>query len=224
MKGKEKCRILKEIRRSIAEENGIEFITSECKHKGDCKGTCPKCESEVRYLERELEKKQRLGKTIAIAGIAAGLVLSSVGCADEPVVDELGGDIAIEDVTDGIIVEPDEPLMGEPEIDAPDVPYIDENGNEAILPEGEIIAGELPEYFFAEKPEDYDEYPTNFIDSCLAGKNISEIREVWGEEDMSQVQGDRGIIAYFTNVQDIVIQYEVETGDVINVTTIENYE
>ena len=59
MKGKKRCKILKEIRRQIAENNDIEFITSECKHQGDCLGTCPKCEAELRYLERELEKRQR---------------------------------------------------------------------------------------------------------------------------------------------------------------------
>lgn len=49
--GKQKCRILKEIRRQIAEANDIELITSECKYRGDCLGTCPKCEAEVHYLD-----------------------------------------------------------------------------------------------------------------------------------------------------------------------------
>ena len=66
-KGKQTCKILKEIRKQIAAENDIEFITSECTHKGDCKGTCPKCEAEVRYLERELDKRQRMGKGAVFA-------------------------------------------------------------------------------------------------------------------------------------------------------------
>lgn len=41
MKGKDRCKILKEIRREIAEKNDIEFVTSECKHKGDGLGTRP---------------------------------------------------------------------------------------------------------------------------------------------------------------------------------------
>ena len=95
MNGKNKCKILKEIRRQIAEQNDIEYVTSECQHKGDCKGTCPKCEAEVRYLEKELEKRQRLGRTVAVVGIAAALAVSTVGCDDmpkEPIVDELQGD------------------------------------------------------------------------------------------------------------------------------------
>lgn len=81
MNGKSKCKILKDIRRQIAQDNDIEFITSECKFQGDCSGTCPKCESEVRYLEQELEKRQKAGKAIAVAGIAAALVIGSSGCA-----------------------------------------------------------------------------------------------------------------------------------------------
>jgi hypothetical protein len=81
MKGKNRCRILKDIRRRIAEENGIEYVTSECKYKGDCLGTCPKCESEVRYLERELEKRRSLGYKVTVAGLAAGITLASTGCS-----------------------------------------------------------------------------------------------------------------------------------------------
>ena len=69
-KGKRTCKILKEIRAQIAAENDIAFVTSECKHQGDCAGTCPKCEAEVRYLEKELEKRIRLGKAVTVAGLS----------------------------------------------------------------------------------------------------------------------------------------------------------
>ena len=83
MKGKQRCRILKQIRKDIADANGIDYVISECPHKGDCAGTCPKCESEVAYLERELEKRRQTGKKVAIAGIAAAAVISSAGCLKE---------------------------------------------------------------------------------------------------------------------------------------------
>lgn len=73
-RGKQTCRILKEIRRQIAEVNDIEFITSECQYQGDCLGTCPKCEAEVRYLEQQLERKRMAGKAITILGISAGVM------------------------------------------------------------------------------------------------------------------------------------------------------
>ena len=78
-RGKQTCKILKEIRRQIAEANGIEFATSECRYKGDCLGTCPKCEAEVRYLEQQLRARSLAGKAIALAGISAGIMLMS-GC------------------------------------------------------------------------------------------------------------------------------------------------
>ncbi len=76
-RGKQICKILKEIRRQIAEANGIEFATSECRYKGDCLGTCPKCEAEVRYLEQQLRARSLAGKAIALAGISAGMILMS---------------------------------------------------------------------------------------------------------------------------------------------------
>ena len=83
MNGKRKCKMLKEIRKQIAKENDITYITTECKHQGNCKGTCPKCESEVRYLEAELEKRRKAGKTVAVAGIAAAMMLNASACTTE---------------------------------------------------------------------------------------------------------------------------------------------
>lgn len=73
-RGKTTCRILKEIRRQIAETNDIEFVTSECRYQGDCAGTCPKCEAEVRYLEMQLASRRIAGKAVAFAGISAALL------------------------------------------------------------------------------------------------------------------------------------------------------
>lgn len=84
MNGKSKCKILKDIRKKIAQDNEIPYVTSECKYQGDCSGTCPKCEAELRYLENELAKLKACGKAVAVAGIAAALVIGSAGCDSEP--------------------------------------------------------------------------------------------------------------------------------------------
>ena len=81
-KGKRTCKILKEIRRQIAEANDIEYVVEECQYKGDCLGTCPKCEAEVRYLEKQLHQRQLLGKAAMVAGISAGL-LTIGSCENE---------------------------------------------------------------------------------------------------------------------------------------------
>ncbi len=123
MTGKSKCKILKDIRRQIAEKNEIELVIEECKYKGDCLGTCPRCEAEVRYLERELERRRALGKKVAVAGLVATLSVSTTSCnLVDKVIDtstsgifpteqsaELDGDIAIPEtmITMGDILPPE---------------------------------------------------------------------------------------------------------------------
>ena len=131
MKGRSKCRILKQIRQRIADENDIPYVTRECSYQGECRGTCPRCEAELRYLERELEKRRALGKTVAVAAVAAGLSLTLAGCIPKSAGSSPGGETTqtravteappdqiagrIETVPNG--TEPSrEPLEGEPEV------------------------------------------------------------------------------------------------------------
>ena len=94
MKGRDKCELLNEIRQKIADENDIDFVIYECTFEGDCTGTCPKCEAELKYLEEELAKKQARGEKIKLDGI---FTLEPVdvkpGC-DVPIDEPLAGDIA----------------------------------------------------------------------------------------------------------------------------------
>ncbi len=71
--GKNICETLKGIRREIAQANDIDYNPAECHHEGDCAGTCPKCESETRWLERQLRNRQALGKAVTIAGLSVAL-------------------------------------------------------------------------------------------------------------------------------------------------------
>ena len=92
MRGKEVCRTLKEIRAEIARQNGIPWETEECGFKGECRGTCPRCEAEVRQLEEALAKRRR---RVTLRGIAAGFVSALKrrrGADDE--------DAALEDLPD----------------------------------------------------------------------------------------------------------------------------
>lgn len=81
--GKSKCDYLKKIRENIAKHYGIPFQTKECGFEGECKGTCPKCEQEVRYLEMELLKKGVLKKSLTLA-CALPVMASAVGSAEAP--------------------------------------------------------------------------------------------------------------------------------------------
>lgn len=47
---REKCRYLKQIRKDFAKDNGIVLDMDECLYNGRCSGTCPKCETELNYI------------------------------------------------------------------------------------------------------------------------------------------------------------------------------
>ena len=72
MNGKDICEALRNIRRSIASANDIDYTPAVCSHEGDCSGTCPRCENELRYIERQLLRRTAMGKKVAIAGLALG--------------------------------------------------------------------------------------------------------------------------------------------------------
>jgi TonB family protein len=83
-RGKNICHQLKAVRRQIADENGIELHQPECTYEGECRGTCPRCEYELHYLERELSRRQALGKAVTVAGISLGLASCGGGTASSP--------------------------------------------------------------------------------------------------------------------------------------------
>ncbi len=143
MHGRAKCKILKEIRQAIADENDIPYITRECTYKGDCSGTCPKCESELHYLESELEKRRRLGKNVVVSALCSGLILCTTACAESDPFDHA--------------------LAGMPEMDTP--PYDD--GNDTGYEDIELAgaAEEWPEEEYSNEAEsDVPESPSDAYD------------------------------------------------------------
>ena len=134
-KGKSTCKLLKSIRQQIADANGISYQPKECHHKGDCAGTCPACEEEIRYLEHELKARKGNGFGMKVAGIAAGICatvmpmtaaaqgVKSDSTANRPVNTAKKGDVKVVDLSDGcaspvvvrgmvIDAEDKEPLIG----------------------------------------------------------------------------------------------------------------
>ena len=116
MTGKEKCELLKAIRKNIAEMNGIEYYPEQCDHEGNCPGFCPRCDMEASYLMKELRKKEAAGSPIRIdtESLAQFETLTS-----EPI-DEEDDDCIVGDIrTPGIIAPPEDldggimPLQGD---------------------------------------------------------------------------------------------------------------
>ena len=76
-KGKKTCETLKSIRKQIADANDIPYEPVVCTHKGDCLGTCPACESEMRYIETQLNIRKMAGKAVKIVGLATVMTLTA---------------------------------------------------------------------------------------------------------------------------------------------------
>ena len=86
-KGKQICNYLKEVRRRVAEENDIRLEQHECTFKGECSGTCPRCEAEVRHIEAELKRRSQLGKAAMVAGLAVATA-AFVSCTEAQLMGE----------------------------------------------------------------------------------------------------------------------------------------
>ena len=112
-KGRSTCKLLKDIRQQIADANGISYQPKECHYEGDCAGTCPACEEEIRYLERELKARKGNGFGMKVAGIAAGICATVMpmtaaaqgvkpdSTANRPVNTAKKGDVTVVDLSDG---------------------------------------------------------------------------------------------------------------------------
>ena len=151
MNGKTKCKILKEIRARIAQENDIPYVTSQCKHQGACRGTCPKCEQELRELEQQLAKRRSLGKAVTVSALALSLTAGAIGCvppqdgersgteaseqqetatlAGDVAVDPASGEASEDDAVKGFLVESSTEtgsglVVGELETEASDEPVM----------------------------------------------------------------------------------------------------
>lgn len=197
MTGKQKCKILKEIRRQIAQANDIRYVVEECTHKGKCKGTCPRCEWEVRELEKALEKRRLAGKKVALAGISAGMIVSSTtACSPVETIGNainrlLGNELEGEMVLEGDVpytpdtmqplseeTETVEPLMGDP------------------VPESAIdIPGEVVEIKGVIAPPETDDLSETDEEFALAGVPLyeEETTPVWEEpwdDDELFLEGD----------------------------------
>lgn len=78
--GKKVCNSLKQVRKQIADANGIPYEVTDCKHQGDCRGTCPKCEAELRYIENQLSLRRAAGMAVTVVGLSLGVATTFSAC------------------------------------------------------------------------------------------------------------------------------------------------
>ncbi len=79
------CNTLKQIRLDVARANAIDYVPAPCTHKGDCAGTCPACESEVEYLEKEISRRRAIGKAVILAGVGITSLAAMAGTPSKTV-------------------------------------------------------------------------------------------------------------------------------------------
>lgn len=191
-RGKQTCKILKEIRRQIAEANDIEFVTSECRYKGDCFGTCPKCEAEVQYLEQQLRKRQLMGKAVVLAGLSAGMIVFS-GCGGSS--NQADDSYKLQGEPMEVVEEDIEPIGAQDNSKEGEAPLFEDSIivkqgeiEEPLITVGEIIDPENPEkkISYVDTPPSFPGgdaklyeyisqnlvYPANAMDSHIQGRVI----------------------------------------------------
>lgn len=181
-KGRQTCNTLKAIRKQIAEANEIEYEPTECTHEGECAGTCPACEAEVRYIEGELSKRSRMGKKVAVVGIAAGMAsLASCGIgriiqpplAGIPVMptDTTSHNLSL--VADSIPQKEEEMepmLMGKPSVPICTDSMRPLKADETVM---EGVVEEAPSFRGGEKGlQEYIEKNLRYPDECMQGRVV----------------------------------------------------
>ncbi len=92
--GKKKCNILRDIRRDIAKANDIPYHSEDCTFEGDCPGTCPKCDEEIRYLQRMIDERREKGLEVVINRVDPGVLKEKVSGSRKPERPEVAGNIA----------------------------------------------------------------------------------------------------------------------------------
>ena len=102
-RGKWICKTLKEVRMQVAKANDIKYAPTECHHEGDCAGTCPKCEAEVRWLEQQLQLRRQLGKAVAVVGVSVGLAALTACSSKTPTTEFNRDTVSMENQTAGFL-------------------------------------------------------------------------------------------------------------------------
>ena len=201
MNGKNKCKILKEIRRRIAEENDITYVTSECKHQGNCLGTCPKCEAEVRYLEEQLAARKRAGYTVALTGLVLTLTTATASCTPETILQKLNLTSTTESTTtQNMTISSESTTTQDTTISSESTEHIELGGVPALPPEmGEVAWPEF-EILLHYSEAQRNDYITNY--------NRESIRMAWEDYPCSESElRDYFLIDFGNTMYDVEVIY-----------------
>lgn len=189
--GRRICDILKEIRNKVAKEGNIDLHQKECNYKGECSGTCPACEAELKKINESFNHK----KLLSLAGCVT-MMLPLTACTNNTVDSYIMGDIEYrepykaenlekEDLPDDVMSGKIEPKIKVPEDEQGEIPVEEElQGDIAVEPEVcspeylEQTQGVLPpdDYAFSEE-EDFPKGILTLEDLKISEKMKKSMKE-----------------------------------------------
>ena len=184
--GKRTCDVLKEIRKIVSEKENIDLHQTECNFKGNCSGTCPKCEKELTELNKKVDHK----KLVAILSTLT-MATTLTACSFGPVHEDLGGVAEPMDINEKENETPNSKDKSKNKIETPTKEETDFNGilsgdveviNECIEDENEC-----EEYIYSENEEDEDIKDVDELD-------ISDEMKLMLKENMKYKNHLRGVI------------------------------
>ncbi len=166
-KGKSTCETLKSIRKQIADANEIPYEPVVCTHKGDCMGTCPACESEMRYIENQLNIRKMAGKAVKIVGLAT--VMTMAACNSISTTDSYNPKLEVGDEMEGEILD-----RRRIEVEnLPEKPFVPVE--DTVYAEGEDLFDEI---VHAECPYDIVDFLINNLNHPITKLNLETPNEI----------------------------------------------
>lgn len=72
---KQTCNQLRAIRSEVAKQLGVEIDGKPCPYKGNCTGTCPKCQQEEEILQEAIEKTDQSSLKTKLKKIGVGILV-----------------------------------------------------------------------------------------------------------------------------------------------------
>ena len=100
MTNKQKCALARQIRKGIAEANGIVYLSAACPNVEECTGSCCICEAESKYLDNEINQLVSEGKRITLSNINTNALCSSLEDQDALAIQSDPKDVSDENKTD----------------------------------------------------------------------------------------------------------------------------
>lgn len=105
---KEKCKVLKQVRKKMADSLNIDLHQTECTYEGACSGTCPKCKQEEEMLNRALLKRTAMVASVGMLSVGLTGCQTIIEDGVLPIISNLSGGGTSEEIMGEMVYIPPE--------------------------------------------------------------------------------------------------------------------